>query len=76
MADAHEWAKLLLERDSVQGRKVLERMIEFYEENDGKADDMGRLFIVIDAMQALGREPWPHSKHFAKPDGGDRTISS
>lgn len=50
------WAVQLLERDDVQGRKVLERMIAYYEENDGKADDFGRLFIVIDANIALGRE--------------------
>jgi len=51
-----KWARLLLERDDVQGRKVLERMLAYYEENDGKADDFGRLFIVIDASIALGRE--------------------
>jgi hypothetical protein len=53
---AHKWARLLLERDNVQGRKVLERMIEYYEEHDGKADDFGRLFIVTDALAALGEE--------------------
>jgi DNA helicase IV len=50
------WAKLLLERDDVQGRKVLERMLAYYEEHDGKSDDFGRLFIVIDAAAALGQE--------------------
>jgi hypothetical protein len=51
-----DWARLLLARDDVQGRKVLERMLAYYEEHDGKADDFGRLFIVIDASIALGRE--------------------
>lgn len=50
------WARLLLERDDVQGRKVLERMVAYYEEHDGKADDFGRLFIVIDAQAALGND--------------------
>jgi hypothetical protein len=50
------WAHLLLERDDVQGRKVLERMLAYYEEHDGKSDDFGRLFIVIDAAAALGQE--------------------
>jgi hypothetical protein len=50
------WAVLLLERDDVQGRKVLERMIAYYAEHDGIADDMGRLRIVIDAVAALGQE--------------------
>lgn len=50
------WALMLLARDDVQGRKVLERMIAYYEQHDGKADDFGRLNIVIDASIALGRE--------------------
>ena len=49
-----KWARLLLERDNVQGRKVLERMVAYYDEHDGKAADFGRLFIVTDAMAALG----------------------
>lgn len=54
--DPRMWAELLLERDNVQGRRTLERMVEFYEQNDGKADDFGRLFIVTDALRALGRD--------------------
>jgi hypothetical protein len=48
-----DWAKALLARDGVQGRQVLERMIEWYEQNDGKADDFGELWIVKDAREAL-----------------------
>lgn len=49
------WAELLIERDEVQGPEVLRRMIKWYEENDGKADDFGSLFIVGDAQRALER---------------------
>jgi hypothetical protein len=28
-------------------------MVHFYAENDGRADDFGRLFIVVDAELAL-----------------------
>lgn len=51
-----DWAEMLLQRDDVQGRKVLERMIEYYNEHDAKADDFGRLRIVIDAERALGQQ--------------------
>jgi hypothetical protein len=47
------WADDLLRRDNVQGRKTLERMVAFYEENDGRADDFGELWIVKDARSAL-----------------------
>lgn len=39
MTDPSNWAVLLLQRDDVQGRAALERFIEWYEQNDGKADD-------------------------------------
>jgi hypothetical protein len=48
-----DWARLLLERDDVQGRAALERMVAWYDEHDGRADDFGRLRIVIDAVRAL-----------------------
>jgi hypothetical protein len=51
--DPADWAKLLLARDDVQGRATLERMIEWYEQNDSKAWDSGELFIVKDARAVL-----------------------
>jgi hypothetical protein len=48
-----DWATLLIERDDTEGPKVLRRMVEWYEEHDGRADDFGRLRIVIDAQRAL-----------------------
>lgn len=50
---ASYWARSLIERDSFQGPLVLERMVKFYEENDGGAFDFGELFIVKDARAAL-----------------------
>ena len=47
------WAHLLIQRDDVWGPKVLEMMIKWFEENDGKAFDHGRLTIVTDAQEAL-----------------------
>jgi hypothetical protein len=47
------WARLLIERDSVWGPKVLDCMVKWFEEHDGKADDFGRLYIVTDAQKAL-----------------------
>lgn len=47
------WAKLLLQRDGEQGRRVLERMVAWYNEHDGRADDFGEFFIVKDAKRAL-----------------------
>lgn len=47
------WAKMLIKRDGVQGRAALERMVKWYEEHDGKADDFGELIIVKDARAAL-----------------------
>jgi hypothetical protein len=54
--DASRWAELLVKRDGVQGAEVLRRMIAWYEEHDGKADDFGELFIVKDARRALTGE--------------------
>jgi hypothetical protein len=47
------WAHMLLARDAVQGREVLRRMVEFYDEHDGRAWDFGELLIVEDARAAL-----------------------
>jgi hypothetical protein len=44
-------------RDNVQGRESLKRLVAFYEEHDGKADDFGRLNIVMDALLALDEIP-------------------
>jgi hypothetical protein len=49
------WAGQLLKRDLVQGSLTLERMVAYYTEHDGKADDFGRLHIVVDATNALAR---------------------
>lgn len=51
--DAADWAKMLLARDKDHGPQVLERLIAYYEEHDGRADDFGRLWIVKDAQSAL-----------------------
>jgi hypothetical protein len=56
MSNPALWAKLLLERDALQGRQVLERMVAYYQEHDGNADDFGRLKIVADAENALEEE--------------------
>lgn len=53
LGDPKDWARLLIMRDDVWGPKVLESMVKWFEENDGKADDFGRLFIVTDAQAAL-----------------------
>lgn len=47
------WATELLNRDAVQGVATLQRLIVWYAEHDGKADDFGELFIVKDARAAL-----------------------
>jgi hypothetical protein len=47
------WAMMLVQRDDVQGPEALRRMIEWYDEHDGKADDFGELLIVKDARRAL-----------------------
>ncbi len=48
-----QWARMLIIRDDVWGPKVLECMVKWFEEHDGKADDFGRLLIVTDAQVAL-----------------------
>jgi hypothetical protein len=52
-SNSAEWARMLLARDDVQGREVLRRMVEFYEQYDSKAWDFGELWIVKDARAAL-----------------------
>jgi hypothetical protein len=47
------WARMLIDRDKVQGPGVLRRMIAFYEEHDDRAWDFGELWIVKDARSAL-----------------------
>jgi hypothetical protein len=54
---AAEWARLLLERDSVHGRATLERMVQWHEEHDHRAWDFGELWIVEDARRALAEQP-------------------
>jgi hypothetical protein len=53
MNSAADWARMLIARDGVQGPEALRRMIAWYEENDGKADDFGEFWIVKDARVAL-----------------------
>jgi hypothetical protein len=53
MTHPASWARLLIARDAVQGPIALKLIIDHYEQHDGKADDFGRLNIVIDAQDAL-----------------------
>lgn len=63
------WAFELIDRDDVWGRKMLQLIIDWFEENDGKADDFGEKFIVKDARHALANyKPRPEPKPFTPMD--------
>jgi hypothetical protein len=53
MTHPASWARLLIARDDVQGPNALKLIIDYYAEHDGRANDFGRLNIVIDAQDAL-----------------------